>query len=612
MLAEHLVLTALPGVAAALLAARLGLRSVPALLAVGLAATGALAMLTFWAYFADPLLGEAFAFFVVFGAAGASAWILFAGDLDPRLLRRLATPLALWALGSAFLVFLGFAHGGTDQPLEVAATRFSGVLPSDNAIPLFFAEWFAHSGHRTPVPVFPGEWLSSDRPPLQIGYVLAQRPFGWAEPGLHYQVLCVALQQLWIVGLWALLLAARVGRTTRALAVVAVLAGDVAIVNGFFVWPKMLPAALLLAAAALLLTPLWSQLRRSLWGAALLAALCGAAMLGHGSSVFGIVPLAAIAAYRGLPSWRWLGVAVLVGLLFMAPWSAYQKYVDPPGNRLTKYMLAGVPEIDGRSTSEAIFDSYGEAGLGGAIHYKAENFVTMLGGGPMAEALKRAYEAVRAGDVELAVQEVRVVLFFDLLPSLGLLLLGPVAMALAWRRGRRRPEDWSLALQCFAVLGIGALAWGLLLFGNLAARTVLHAGSFLLPVLGLVGCVAGLRAVLPRFAVYYVGFSALLMLAIYAPSLEPLPGTAYSPPAFLLAAAALAGFVALALRADGGLELLGDAGSVAVEDPDAEGADQEEDRRRGEQPDRSTGRLDGGGGVRFGEDPDPDLLEDHR
>jgi hypothetical protein len=548
IVAVHLVLTGLPGVAAALLAARRGVSTVPVLLAIALAATGVVAMLAFWSYYADPVLGETFSFFVVFGSAAASAWILFRRLVDPGLLRRLATPLALWALGSVFLVFLGFVHGGTAQPLGTAATRFSVGLPSDNAIPFFFAEWFAHHGHHGTVPVFPGEWLVSDRPPLQIGYVLSQRPFGWDKPELDYQVIGVLLQQLWIVGLWALLVAARVGRLTRALVVLTVLLSDVAILNGFFVWPKMLPAAMLLAAAALVVTPLWGELRRRLWAAALIAALVGLAMLGHGSSVFGVIPLALIAAYRGLPSWRWIGVAVLVGIAFMAPWSAFQKYDSPPGNRLTKYMLAGVPEVDPRSTSEAIFDSYGEAGLGGAIHYKAENFVTMLGGGPMAEALKRGFNGLKAGDLSLAIEEVRVVLFFCLLPSLGLLLLGPVAMALARGRGRRRPGDWSFALTCFFIVGVGAFAWGLLLFGNLAARAVLHAGSFMLPVLGLAGAVAGLRAVFPRFAIYYVAFSAALSLAIYAPALEPPPGTSYSLFAILVAAASLAGFGFLAVR----------------------------------------------------------------
>lgn len=591
LLVEHFVLTALPVVAAVLLAARLGVRSVPVLLAIGLAASGSLAMLTFWAYFADPLLGKSFSFFLLFGAAAASAWILYQRSLDSRLLRQLATPLALWFLGTAFILFFGFLHGGTDNPLGTAATRTLPQLPSDNVIPAFFAEWFYVNGHRTPVIPF-GEWLSSDRPPLQIGYVLGQRQFGWDSTALHYQVIGTVLQQLWIVGLWALLLAARLGRTTRGLAIATVLVSDLVFVNGFFIWPKMLPAAMLLGAAALVLTPLWSQLRHSLWAAALLAALCGAAMMGHGSSIFGIVPLVLVAAYRGLPSWRWLGVGILVGLLFMAPWSAYQKYVDPPGDRLVKYMLAGVPEYeDKRGVLEATVDSYSEAGLGGALHNKGQNFVTMVGGGPMAETLERAWNAA---DWETRLYEVRNVLFFDLLPSLGLLLLGPIAMALAWRRGRQRPQEWSFALTCFAVLGIGAVAWGLLMFGNLAARTVLHAGTFLLPVFGFVGAVAGLRAVFPRFAIYWVALSAALMLAIYVPVLAPLPGTSYSPLAILVAIASLAGFTALALRAgEPGLEFLGDAGSVAVEDPDAEQAGAEENGDRWQQADHAAGRLDG-------------------
>lgn len=610
LLVEHFVLTALPAVAAVLLAARLGVRNVPVLLAVGLAASGALAMLTFWTYYASPTLGEALSYFLIIGPVAAIVWVLFERRLDSRLLRQLATPLALWFLGTAFILFFGFLHGGTDNPLGTAATRTLPQLPSDNVIPAYFAEWFFDNGHHGTLPPF-GEWLSSDRPPLQIGYVLAQRPFGWDTTALHYQVIGTVLQQLWIVGLWALLLAARLGRTTRGLAIATVLVSDLVFVNGFFVWPKMLPAAMLLGAAALVLTPLWSQLRDNLWAAALLAALCGAAMMGHGSSIFGIVPLALFAAYRGLPSWRWLAVGVAVGLLFVGPWSAYQKYVDPPGDRLLTYMLAGVPEFeDERGVLEATIDSYGEAGIGGTLHNKGQNFVTMVGGGPMVETLERAWNAA---DWETALHEVRNVLFFGLLPSLGLLLLGPIAMALAWRRGRERPQEWSFALSCFGVLAIGAVAWGLLMFGNLAGRTVLHAGTFLLPVLGFCGAVAGLRSVLPRFAVYWVAFSGAVMLAIYIPVLSPLPETSYSLLAILVTAASLAGFTALALRAgEPGLEFLGDAGGVAVEDPDAEDADADEDRRRREQSGDTARSLDGGGGNRFGQDPDPNLLEQDR
>jgi len=548
-LAVHLVLTALPGVAAALLAARLGVRAVPVLLAISLAATGVLAMAVFWAYYGDPVLGETCSFFVLFGSVLLIGWALYGRRIEPALLRQLATPLVLWMLGSAFLVFLGFLHGGSDQAVTMPGTRFHPGLPTDSVIPNFYAEWFFKYGHNGTPPLF-GDWLSSDRPPLQIGYVLSQRRFGWDTSGLHYQVLGVVLQQLWIVGLWALLVAAKVGRVTRALAALTLLVSDVAIVNGFFVWPKLLPVAMLLAAAALMLTPLWGELRRSLWGAALIAALAGLAMLGHGSSAFGIVPLVLIAAWRGLPSWRWLGVAVLVGIAVVVPWSAYQSYGDPPGNRLTKWTLAGEEKIDDRGTVEAILDAYGEAGIGGVVDNKAQNFAMIAGGEPALDSLENAADGLGSGDLETAVRDIRSIFFFNLLPSLGLLLVGPLAMAAAYRRRAQNPLEWSFALTCFAALAIGAVAWGLLAFGNAAARTSLHVGSYLLPMLGLVGGAVGLRAVFPRFATYFLGFNALLMLAIYAPALDPLPGTGYSLVNALVAGLSLAGFVVVALRPD--------------------------------------------------------------
>jgi hypothetical protein len=546
LLAGHLVLTGLPFAAAALLAARRGVVSIPVLLAIGLAASGTTGLLGFWTYYADPVIGETFSYLLFLGSALLIAWSLLGGEVERDLLRQLAMPLALWGLGSAFLVFLGFVHGGTETPLVTAATRFSHPLPSDNQIPLFYTEWFFGYGHKGSPPIFPGEWHFSDRPPLQVGYGLAQHPFGWDAKGLSYQVMGVVLQQLWIVGLWALMLAAGLSRLTRALTMIVVLVSSLAIVNGFFIWPKLLPAAMLLGAAALVMTPLWSRLRTSLWAAALVAALCGVAMLGHGSSIFGVIPLAMVAAYRGLPSWRWLGVAALVGIAFMGSWSAFQKYEDPPGNRLAKWTLAGAVEIDDRGTLEAVVDAYREEGVGGALHNKGQNFATISGGTMAPRAIEAALDTGELGAIARAL---RTVFFYYLLPSMGLLLLAPFAMALR-RRNRGSPE-FSFALTCFVVAFLGTIIWALLVFGNTNDRTVLHISSYLVPILGMAGAVAGLRAVFPRFALWYVGAASALSLALYAPVLDQLPGTEYSLTAAAIAALALAAFAALALVGSG-------------------------------------------------------------
>jgi len=552
-LALHLGLTAAPMVAAALLAVRLGARSVPLILALALAASGAVAILAFWAYYASPSIGRIWAFLVLFGSIEIAVWSCYRGRLDRRLLAELRTPLLLWVLGSFFLVYLGFLHGGVDQPLPMASSRFSHQLPSDNDIPQFFSNWFFENGHHGTVPEFPGGWLSSDRPPLQIGYVLSQRAFAWDDaPALHYQVLCVVVQQLWIVGMWAVLCAARLRPLVRGLAILAATVSDVAIVHGFFVWPKLIATAFLLAALALVLSAGWERWRRDARVAGLFAALCALAMLAHGSSAFAIVPLLLFGAMRGMPSWRWLGVAALVGAVAMAPWSAYQRYGDPPGDRLVKWHLGGVIDADERGALETIVDSYGDAGVGGAIEAKWDSFTTMSGLPETPGEVGSAIADTADGSFDAAVETIRKRRFFSLLPFIGIFLLAPLAMLLARTRGRNQQAEWRFAVFCLAFVAVGCLAWGLMLFGGPYAIATLHAGALAVPLLAVCGCVAGLSATFPRFAIAVVVINAIGVLILYTPALTPLPGTSYSVFAAVIAAASLAGFGLVAFRAPPG------------------------------------------------------------
>lgn len=559
----QLVLTAMPGVAAALLAVRLGVRGEPLLLGIALAASGAGAMLTFWAYYAAPSLGGPCAYAVFFGSIVAAVWAWRGVLVSHRdLLRRLAIPLALWALGSLFIVFFGFLHGGAESALETASYRFStqpGQFASDSSIPLFFSEWM-FAGHPGSPPVFLPDWLFSDRPPLQVAYVLTQRIFGWDTMTLHYELLGVMLQQLWIVGMWALLTAARVSSRTRALVMAGAMVSDVAIVNSFYIWPKLIGAAFILAALALVVAPRASTLKEQPWTVVVLGALAGLALLSHGTGVFGLIPIAAIAIWRGLPSWRWLAAGAAALLLLVVPWTAYQHYGDPPGNRLLKWYLAGVAEIDNRGVVEATLDEYGKAGVGGTLENKFENFATMAGGNPSAGTpapgqmpygdvgteIGDTISALGEGRFAAADSKVREIRHWHLLWTVGLLMLAVPLIAFGRWRGRwREGEDWRFARLCLIFFVVGAVGWALLMFGNVPARTVVSAGSLALPLVAIAGLVAGLRATYPRWADWLVGANVVTVLILYEPTLAGPPRGGTSGFAALATIAALGGFFAL-------------------------------------------------------------------
>jgi len=241
-----------------------------------------------------------------------------------------------------------------------------------------------------------------------------------------------------------------------------------------------------------------------------------------------VIPLALFAAWRGLPSWRWLAVAVLAGAVLYVPWVAYQNYANPPGNRLVKWQLGGDMEVDSKGTLEAIEDGYGEEGFDGVVELKSVNFGEMVGWPRLKDDFETGLDHVEAGKLGAAIEAVRDVRFFSLLPFLGILLVGPLAMLFAGRRPRE-PAEWRFALLCFAFFALAAVIWGLLLFGAPDSRATIHVGSLAVPLLGLIGCVVGLRSVFPRLALWLVAVNSLLVLVIYVPSLTPEPGTSYSP-----------------------------------------------------------------------------------
>lgn len=418
---------------------------------------------------------------------------------------RLVRPLSLGAAAAVFSICLGFLYGGWATPLSTAGVRFSMQLPWDNGLPFFFAE----AVDRAQIPhSMAGDWLSSDRPPLQTGIVLSHYPFAGRAKELHYQITSVILQCFWILPAWALLAEFGFGSGAMALVFSPIIFSAFNAVNSFFAWPKLLPAAFLIALTALLLGPRYRTCLHKPGTGALAGLLAAFAMLGHGGSIFALVGVAGTALLmRRMPDRKFLVAAVLAGIAAYGPWIAYQRFIDPLGNRLLKWHLAGLESVDKRSLSEALHDSYGILTITAIVKNKAANVKTLVGDPGLylrsIANMLTGYFAPKHSDALAttdAAAKVRESMFFNFFLNLGSLCLGLIALIIP-SRSTRHPYR-CVAAWIWASVALTLLGWRLVMFGP--DTTVIHAGSYQPVLLAFIGCTLalyGVSAVLACFVV---------------------------------------------------------------------------------------------------------------
>jgi hypothetical protein len=149
------------------------------------------------------------------------------------------------------------------------------------------------------------------------------------------------------------------------------------IFHSIYVWPKLGGSALAIGAFVL-----YAQARpRGVPAMIGVAALAGLAWLAHGGTVFSLMALGVMGLlWRPWPSLRGVAAAALTFLLLAAPWTAYQKLYDPPGDRLVKWHLGGADTPDSRGTLQTIVDAYRAAGWTGTIANKRFSFLTLFSG----------------------------------------------------------------------------------------------------------------------------------------------------------------------------------------------------------------------------------------
>jgi hypothetical protein len=479
--------------------------------AIAFTATALAGYAIFWCYFFSATAGKALSLLWILAAVAAIVTIVRRG-----VPRDDAVQIALtFAVGLFYLAVLYLPGAGID-----AGHRFFVLRPGDNVLPQIIAERLYHGQELHHVL---GDWLSSDRPPLQSGIALLARPAyrlmgAYADTG--YELAGIFSQLIWVPAASMLCLRARFAPPRRALVMAFLIFSGFFLYNTVYTWPKLLAAGLCVAAFVFAMP--WQRENRD--AALVLAATCAAlAMLAHGSAVFFIVPaFVALLVMRRLPLRRGLVMAAVAGAVLLVPWSAYQKYYDPPGDRLLKMHLAGINDVDPRPAAKAIAQAYETTPPAQIVQYKISNLLTTLGDAPVmvSATIDEPSDALSMWRVREREQ---------ITVALGVVNAGWLALPWWWST-RRDPGERRWVAGLLWLAAITALFWCAVMWGPYA--TVTTHSAYVLDLLLFVALGAALAALPMPLALAVLGLAVVDLVVTWiagslgdawrvAPSLDP-------------------------------------------------------------------------------------------
>jgi hypothetical protein len=391
----------------------------------------------------------------------------------------------VWLPGALlFLLLLAylFLLYARDAPVN---TRFTWALPIDNSIPLLFANLLDTDAWSHRQPFLGGEWQTSDRPPLQAALVLATRPLALGAPiDLAYQVVATTCQLGWLPALYALGRQLRLTRRQLMYVMLGCSYSGFFFLNTVYTWPKLLAGWLFIVALTLLMhaTEREDDAGRL---APLVGALLALSLLAHNGTAFSMLAFPVLwLTWRSskVLRIRHLLNAAMVCLLLLSPWLAYQRFYDPPGNRLLKLHLAGLELVDSRSVLEAVVDQYARLTPTEYLLGRWTNLYTQVKLDPRVPG-------------ETVIDWVRRQQFFHHAAALDLLCLGLFGL---WLRPRRE-DAGDHAIRGMRQLASYAAAtvvlWCIVMFTSGAA--IIHQGSYAATMLLFMGASVGLVS-LPR------------------------------------------------------------------------------------------------------------------
>jgi hypothetical protein len=428
------------------------------------------------------------------------------------------------------------------DPFHSARFRFSRwELPIDNEIPQWLVDRLAVGGDpRT----FLDGWQSSDRPTLQTGLMLITQNFTSAVgleraiAGLTASIVC---QFAWMPAV-AVLIRSIGGRRRGVLAgmLFTAMTGTV-LVNTVFTWPKLLSAAFVLAAIGVLMDAAAQDRRLSGARLGLGGLLVALGMLAHGAALFALPIVLAVLLYRRRAlTVRGFGLFAAAAVVAYLPWVLYQRYYDPPGNRLLFWHLAeiGYPDLSAGGVYEQVSRAYEVAGWDTVLANKWANLVKPYSMAP--------WEGVSLTGVDVGAR--RVADFYIFSGAIGPGWIGVLVAAVVVGVSvlRRRERD-AHAVRVLLLVGSGVVSlalWAMVMFGP--GTTFIHHGSHVFILIALATPLAWMTDRWPYAGAVVTAAGVLLALWTYTPVPADFPGSG-GPVSHKAIALAVVGGICVAL-----------------------------------------------------------------
>ncbi len=348
------------------------------LLILSITIASLISYIIFWIYFFNHLFGRYFS--CLFILTCLIIFFLKFKTFEKIIFEhRFIAPIVLTLLTACFYLSALYIYSPSDGITEwVANNRFVKGLPADNIIPKLFLERIYNG---LSFENFLGDWLASDRPPLATAILTTVRPLSIFNEVMFYQYVGTYLELLWIPGLFSICIFYELDKKVIGLILSSAIFSGVYLINSVFLWPKLLTIPLF-SLTYILVFNLCQISRieiRHYIQSVLIGVAAALSLLSHGGIIFSCIALGiAIMINKHKLHYKFIMTAFASFLCTYIPWILFQKFVDPPGNRLFKWHLAGVIEVNNLSFTEAFIKAYTQTPIKDIIQNKIENIKALF------------------------------------------------------------------------------------------------------------------------------------------------------------------------------------------------------------------------------------------